>query len=111
MITFLPRSNENHLHNLLKSESPNFDISLENEGLAIGAGINIVENKYNFKNIIIGTLTFLIILVWFDYFQTVFYELTTGYIEDKHIPSRLILAFASFSTILSILIIVALIIF
>ena len=36
------------------SEVVPFDISLENEGLAIGAGINIVENKYKYNFPILG---------------------------------------------------------
>lgn len=119
MIRLLPRPGKNHLHNLLQSDSPNFeDLGISFVEAEALAGINIAENNYkkhkknyNFKSVIVGTLVFLIILVWFDYFQTVFYELTSHYIEDTNIPSNLILAFASFSTIICILIIVAIIIF
>lgn len=118
MISFLPTPTLKN-PNLVNSNLPQLDslgiANLESELLLQTLqGINLVnkpKNSYNFKNIIVGTFVFIIILVWFDYFQTIFYEINTGSVIDSKISSNLMLAFASFSTIMCIIIILALVLF
>lgn len=100
-------------NNMQNANTPDVDLErdliIEEEALGLEAtreaesrGERSVAFRVNVATIIISAFLFLVILAWFDFIQTAFYDVLDPSLQDSMVPSTIKLYYALLVTGLSI---------